>query len=93
MIVDHHIILISGLLGTESGDRNRKRYPQSWQGSLVRWNASCSRTIGSSRLSINNQSRLIESLLEDLALFVAGEFIILGVPARPVASCEPGPLP
>jgi hypothetical protein len=42
VIVDHHIILISGLLGTESGDRNRKRYPQFWQGSLVRRNASSS---------------------------------------------------
>src|SRR5438270_7337348 len=43
--------------------------------------------------SINDQSRLIECLLEDLAVFVAGEFIILGVTARPVASCKPGPLP
>src|SRR5271157_2413531 len=42
VIVDHHVILISGLLVTVSGDRNRKRYPQSWQGSLVRWNASSS---------------------------------------------------
>jgi hypothetical protein len=25
VIVDHHVILISGLLGTVSGDRNRKR--------------------------------------------------------------------
>src|SRR6516165_2495993 len=39
VIVDHHVIVISGLLGTVSGDRNRKRCPQSWQGSLVRWSA------------------------------------------------------
>ncbi len=39
VVVDHQVTLISGGLGTVTGDRNRRRYPRSWQGSLVQWNA------------------------------------------------------
>ena len=40
VITVHQKISIIGPSGIVSGDRNRNRYPQSWQGSSVRWNAS-----------------------------------------------------